>query len=68
MQVTADDGATWRNTGVGIRDVRRGTWVPHVEPSHHDSSTAYAVLDDHRWGNWEPYVYKTGDLKKTGTD
>ena len=62
VQVTEDDGATWRNTGVRIRGVPRGAWVPHIEPSHHDPQTAYVVLEDHRRGNWEPYVYKTEDL------
>jgi photosystem II stability/assembly factor-like uncharacterized protein len=65
VQVTEDDGVTWRNTGSQIRDVPRGTWVPHVEPSHHDPNTAYVVLEDHRRGNWSPYVYKTTDLGET---
>lgn len=65
VQVTEDDGATWRNTGAQIRGVPRGTWVPHVEPSHHDPGTAYVVLEDHRRGNWEAYVYKTTDLGMT---
>lgn len=65
VQVTEDDGVTWRNVGAQIRDVPRGTWVPHVEPSHHDPSTAYVVLEDHRRGNWSPYVYKTTDLGET---
>ena len=67
VQVTEDDGATWRNTGAQIRDVPRGTWIPHVEPSHHDPQTAYVVLEDHRRGNWDPYVYKTEDLGKSWT-
>ena len=65
VQVTEDDGVTWRNTGARIRDVPRGTWVPHVEPSHHDPRTAYVVLEDHRRGNWNAYVYKTVDLGET---
>ncbi len=65
VQVTEDDGATWRNTGVQIRGVPRGIWVPHVEPSHHDPRTAYVVLEDHRRGNWEAYVYKTVDMGQT---
>ena len=62
VQVTEDDGSTWRNVGDRIPDVPNGTWIPHVEPSRHDARTAYVVLDDHRRGNWEPYVYKTEDL------
>ena len=62
VQVTEDDGTTWRNVGDRIPDVPSGTWIPHVEPSGHDARTAYVVLDDHRRGNWQPYVYKTEDL------
>ena len=65
VQITEDDGATWRNTGVQIRGVPRGTWVPHVEPSHHDPAMAYVVLEEHRRGNWEAYVYKIMDMGVT---
>ena len=62
VQITEDDGSTWRNVGDRIPNVPRGTWAPHVEPSAHDVRTAYVVLEDHRRGNWLPYVYKTDDL------
>ena len=65
VQVTGDDGATWSNVGEGIPDVPAGTWASHVEPSYHDENVAYVVLEDHRRGNWTPYVYKTEDLGKT---
>jgi len=59
LQVTRDDGATWTNVGDGLPGAPPGTWIPHVEPSHHAAGTAYAVQDDHRRGNWAPYVYRT---------
>jgi photosystem II stability/assembly factor-like uncharacterized protein len=65
IQVTEDDGMSWKNVGEGIPDVPAGTWAPHVEPSHHDENVAYVVLEDHRRGNWAPYVYKTEDIGKT---
>lgn len=65
VQVTEDDGATWTSVGGDIKNVPAGTWIPHVEPSHHDARTAYVVLEDHRRGNWKPYVYKTEDLGKS---
>ena len=65
VQLTDDDGATWTNVGENIPDVPAGIWVPHVEPSHHDESVAYVVLEDHRRGDWTPYIYKTEDFGNT---
>ncbi|MEO2158616.1 MAG: hypothetical protein ABGX31_04685, partial [bacterium] len=65
VQVTEDDGVTWSNVGQGIPDVPAGTWASHVEPSYHNENVAYVVLEDHRRGNWTPYVYKTEDMGKT---
>ncbi|MGD2068730.1 MAG: hypothetical protein PVI57_08670, partial [Gemmatimonadota bacterium] len=61
VQLTTDDGATWTNVGANIEGVPPATWVPDVEPSHHDPATAYVVFDDHRRGNWETYVFRTVD-------
>ena len=52
-------GATW---AIAFRMFRAERGFPHVEPSGHDARTAYVVLDDHRRGNWQPYVYKAEDL------
>ena len=68
VQLTDDDGATWTNVGENIPDVPTGIWVPHIEPSHHDESVAYVVLEDHRRGDWTPYIYKTEDFGETWKD
>ena len=39
--------------------IRDRSWVPHIEASKHDGGTAYVVFDDHRRGNWTPYIYRT---------
>jgi photosystem II stability/assembly factor-like uncharacterized protein len=61
VQVTRDDGASWRNVAAGIAGVPRGSWVPDIHPSAHDPATAYVVFDDHRRGNWDTYLYRTRD-------
>ena len=61
VQVTRDGGAGWTNVGDRIRGVPAHTWAPHVEASKHNAATAYVVFDDHRRGNWTPYVYRTVD-------
>jgi hypothetical protein len=67
IQVTRDGGATWTDVAPNLTGVPPTTWVPHVEPSHSDDAVAYAVLDDHRRGNWTPYVFRTDDHGATWT-
>ncbi|MEX0893833.1 MAG: hypothetical protein WEB88_16820 [Gemmatimonadota bacterium] len=67
VQLSRNGGRSWENVGRNIPDVPAGTWVPHVEPSKHDPATAYVVFDDHRRGNWQPYVFRTTDWGRTWT-
>jgi len=67
VQVTRDGGATWTNVVDRIRNVPRATWVPHIEASKFDAGTAFVVFDDHRRGNFQPYLYKTTDYGRTWT-
>ncbi len=59
VQVTRDGGRTWTNVVSRIRGVPAATWVPHIEASKHAAGTAYVVFDNHRRGDWTPYVYRT---------
>jgi len=61
VHLTQAGGGEWEEVGQRIRGVPEGAWIPHIEPSQHDSGTAYVVFDDHRRGNWEPYIYRTED-------
>jgi photosystem II stability/assembly factor-like uncharacterized protein len=54
-------GGTWEDLTAQIDDVPDATWIPHIEPSKHSGATAYVVFDDHRRGNWDPYLYRTDD-------
>ncbi len=72
VQITRDDGGRWENVRPRIPDVPQGTWAPHVEPSKHDPGTAYVVFDDHRRGDWTPWIFRTEnfgeDWTALGTD
>ncbi|UCC49686.1 MAG: hypothetical protein JSV41_05880, partial [Gemmatimonadota bacterium] len=61
VQVTRDGGATWTSVEGNVRGVPANTWVPHIEPSKFDAATAYVVFDNHRRGDFAPYVYVTRD-------
>lgn len=62
VHVTRDGGESWSEVGDKVPGVPEHTWVSHLEASRHDAGTAFLVYDDHRRGNWKPYVYVTTDF------
>ncbi len=66
IHVTRDGGATWTSVERALPPgAPKNAHVIAIEPSRHDSSTAFAVLDNHRWGDFAPYAYRTDDFGKT---
>ncbi len=59
VHLTRSGGGHWEDVGRRIRGVPDGTWVPHIEASRHHGGTAYVVFEDHRRGNWTPYILRT---------
>ena len=59
------DGGTWEELTSRFPGVPAGTYVSRIEPSPHDSMTAFVTFDNHRTGDFKPYVYKTTDFGKT---
>jgi photosystem II stability/assembly factor-like uncharacterized protein len=59
VHLSRSGGGEWEELGHRMRRIPEGSWVPHIEPSKHDGGTAYVVFDDHRRGNWTPYIYRT---------
>jgi photosystem II stability/assembly factor-like uncharacterized protein len=77
VQVSEDGGANWRRIDQ-VGDVPEMTYVNDLEASLHDANTVYAVLNNHKNGDFKPYVYKstnrgrswtsiTGDLPQRGS-
>jgi photosystem II stability/assembly factor-like uncharacterized protein len=67
VQLTRDGGKTWSNVGANLpkKEVPAGSWVSWVEASRHDAATAYAAIDRHTFGDFDPYVYVTHDYGKS---
>ncbi|HEY3220997.1 MAG TPA: hypothetical protein VGJ80_09710 [Gemmatimonadales bacterium] len=59
IQVTADDGATWRD--VTPAAITAWSRVTSIEASHFDANTAYASVDRHQLQDFAPYIYRTRD-------
>lgn len=61
VQLTRDGGASWTNVGVDIEGAPETGWVADIEPSPHDADVAWVVFDEHRRGDWTPYLFRTDD-------
>ncbi len=58
INITEDGGANWRRVErfSGVPDM---TYIDDVLASSHDTNVAYAVFDNHKRGDYKPYVMKT---------
>ena len=66
IHVTRDGGATWTSVESSLPPgAPKNAHVAAIEPSRHVAATAFAVLDNHRWGDFAPHVYRTDDFGKT---
>jgi hypothetical protein len=65
--LTKNDGGTWEELTSRFPGVPAGTYVTRIEPSPHDSMTFFVTFDNHRNGDYKPYVFMTSDFGKTFT-
>lgn len=62
LQVTEDGGTTWRRIELSdIRGVPATAFVNDIEADLHDASTVYVALDNHKYGDFRPYLIKSTD-------
>src|SRR5215210_71359 len=66
IQVSEDGGANWRKIE-RVAGVPEFTYVSHLQASAHDANTVYAAFDNHKTGDFKPYLYKSSDRGKTWT-
>jgi len=64
IQVTEDGGQHWRAIPhvPGVPDT---TFVSRVTPSAFDTATVYASFDNHKDGDYRPYIAKSTDMGKS---
>ncbi|HYX81081.1 MAG TPA: hypothetical protein VE714_01735, partial [Gemmatimonadales bacterium] len=63
--LTRNDGGLWEELTGRFPGVPAGTYVSRIEPSHFDTATFYITFDNHRTGDYAPYVYVTTDFGKS---
>ncbi len=66
IQVTTDGGKTWKKTD-GVAGVPTMTYVYHTLASQHDENVMYVTFNNHKRGDFKPYVYKSTDKGNTWT-
>lgn len=66
VHVTSDGGANWRGMEVGsMRGVPATAFVNDIKADLHDVNTVYVALDNHKYGDFSPYLMKSSDQGKT---
>jgi photosystem II stability/assembly factor-like uncharacterized protein len=66
IQVTEDDGAHWRKLE-RFPGVPENTYVSNLTASRHDAGTVYAAWDNHKMGDFKPYLARSADRGATWT-
>jgi photosystem II stability/assembly factor-like uncharacterized protein len=67
IQISEDGGGAWRRIEhfPGVPD---RAYVSRVALSQHDTNTLYAAFDNHKMGDFKPYLLKSTDLGKSWTN
>jgi photosystem II stability/assembly factor-like uncharacterized protein len=64
IQITQDGGATWERFDQ-FANVPAKSYVADLIFSKHDKNTLYAVFNNHKEGDFEPYILTSKDLGKS---
>ncbi len=68
FQMSNDDGASWIRKEVGsITGLPATAFVNNVYADLHDENVVYMALDNHKYGDFNPYLYKSVDKGLTWT-
>ena len=60
IQYTRDGGKNWTKMTVdNLPGTPSSAFVNDIKADLHDTETAYVLLDNHKFGDYKPYMYKT---------
>lgn len=65
IQVSADDGSNWREIAVAKLGAPATAFVNDIKADLYDANTVYVSLDNHKFGDYKPYFYKSTDQGKS---
>ena len=68
IQVTEDGGANWKKITLNsIKGLPSTPFVNDVRADLFDANVVYAALDNHKYGDYKPYIIKSSDKGNTWT-
>jgi len=66
IQVTENGGGNWREIEVGdLPGVPDTAFVNDIKADLHDADTVYIALDNHKYGDFKPYLLKSNNRGKS---
>jgi photosystem II stability/assembly factor-like uncharacterized protein len=66
IQVSENGGASWSKIEVGsIKGIPATAFVNDIRADLHDVNTVYAALDNHKYGDFSPYLIKSSNRGKS---
>lgn len=66
IQVTENGGVSWKKFSLNnIKGVPTTPFVNDVRADLFDANVVYAALDNHKYGDYKPYIIKSSDKGKT---
>ncbi|MGD1839988.1 MAG: WD40/YVTN/BNR-like repeat-containing protein [Thermonemataceae bacterium] len=68
IQVTEDGGKNWRKVEFSrIKGLPETAFVNDIKADLYDENVVYAVFDNHKYGDYKPYLFKSSDKGKSWT-
>ncbi|WP_439100367.1 VPS10 domain-containing protein [Congregibacter sp.] len=61
LQVTEDGGKSWRSVEVSRMGVPKRAFINDIKADLHDPDIVYVALDNHKYGDYAPYLVKSTD-------
>jgi len=62
IHVTTDGGSNWKAMEVGsIQGIPATAFINDIRADLFDANTVYAALDNHKYGDYKPYIIKSSD-------
>ena len=65
LQVTENDGESWRKIPVSALGAPATAFVNDIKADLFDPNTVYVCLDNHKFGDYKPYFYKSSNRGKS---
>ncbi|MBU6236227.1 MAG: glycosyl hydrolase [Planctomycetes bacterium] len=69
VQISEDGGGSWRKVDqFGTLDVPEFGYINDIEADLHDDNTVYVAVQNHKRGDFKPYILKSNDRGRTWSD